>query len=257
MSPLVATTASLPAGGGAYELEALTIGVFLVDQPTHRLSVGADRSEHVPLGKHEGWVLPAGAAGLCEYDAPLEFATVSVPDALLAEAGLEGSAGAIGSRIEPVVGALDPLLVRMAIEAEGFGAGGTLYAETMARALAAHLVQTVRPMAEDVAAIDDTRLRRAVEHIRANLADDLSLEGLAGEAAMSASHFSRAFKAATGHSPLQFVIRERLESAVVLLRTTRLSVAEVAHRAGYNDVPRFGQHFKRRFGTTPAKVRDR
>ena len=256
MSTLVATTASLPAGGGVYELEALTIGVFLVDQPTHRLSIGADRSDHVPLKRHEGWILPAGAAGLCEYDAPLDFATVSVPDALLAEAGLEGPVGAIGSRVAPVVGALGPLLVRMAIEAEGFGAGGTLYAETMARALAAHLVQTVCPTVKDAAAIDDRRVRRAVEHIRTYLADDLSLEGLANEAAMSASHFSRAFKAATGYSPLQFVIKERLESAVVLLRTTTLSVAEVAYRVGYNDVPRFGQHFKRRFGTTPAKVRD-
>ena len=70
MPSLVASTASLPAGGGAYELETLTIGVFLVDQPTHRLSVGADRSDHVPLRKHEGWVLPAGTAGLCQYDAP-------------------------------------------------------------------------------------------------------------------------------------------------------------------------------------------
>ncbi|MEM7488442.1 MAG: AraC family transcriptional regulator, partial [Pseudomonadota bacterium] len=187
----------------------------------------------------------------CEYDAPLSFATVSIPDALLHDAGW-----ARGALLAPVVGDLDPLLVRMAMDAEGFGAGGRLYAETMARALAAHLVQTVAPVAEDVAALDDPRLRRAVEHIRAHLADDLSLDAMAGVAAMSTPHFSRAFKKATGSTPLQFVIAERLETALVLLRTTRLTVAEVAYRVGYGDVPRFGQHFRRRFGTTPGAARN-
>lgn len=94
-----------------------------------------------------------------------------------------------------------------------------------------------------------------VEHIRTHLADDLALASMAGVAAMSASHASRAFRAATGSSPLQFVIAERLEAAPVLRRTTALPVAEVAHRVGYADAPRFGRRFKRRFGTTPAAAR--
>ena len=251
MSALHASTATLPAGGGAYALEATTIGIFLTDQPAHRLTIGTDRRRDVPLTEGQGWILPAGAEGRCEFDAPLDFATVSVPDALLYDAGWQR-----GATLAPQVGDLDPLLVRMALDAEGFGTGGTLYAETMARALAAHLVQTVAPVAEDVAALDDPRLRRAVEHIRAHLATDLSLGAMADVATMSASHFARAFKAATGTSPLQFVIAERLETALVLLRTTRLPVAEVAHRVGYGDVPRFGQHFRRRFGTTPGAARD-
>lgn len=250
MSSIIATTASLPAGGGAYALDALTIGVFLTDEASHRLSIGGDRARVVPLKRNEGWILPAGAEGLCEYDAPLDFATVAVPEAFLRDAGL-----AAGMSIAPVVGALDPLLVQMAIQAEGFGAGGTLYAETMGRALAALLVQSLHPDPPEVAALDDPRLRRAVEHIRAHLADDLSLEDMAAVAVMSASHFARAIKKATGASPLQFVIAERLEMARTLLRTTRLSVAEVAYRVGYNDVPRFGMHFKRRFGTTPGASR--
>lgn len=251
MAGLVATTASLPAGGGAYALDALTIGVFLTDQPTHRLTLGDDRAREMPLRRREGWLLPAGAEGLCQYDHPLDFATVAIPEALLHEAGL-----ARGMTVAPVVGALDPLLTQMALQADGFGAGGALYAETMARALAAHLVATAAPVAGDVAALDDPRLRRAVEHIRAHLASDLSLEGMADVAAMSASHFARAFRKATGSSPLQFVIAERLETALVMLRTTRLPVAEVAHRVGYGDVPRFGQHFRRRFAITPGQARD-
>jgi len=58
-----------------------------------------------------------------------------------------------------------------------------------------------------------------------------------------------------GLSPLQYVIRTRIESAMVLLRTTRLPVAEIAWRVGYGDVSRFGQHFRRQTGTTPAAFR--
>jgi AraC family transcriptional regulator len=104
--------------------------------------------------------------------------------------------------------------------------------------------------------IDDARLRRAVDWIHDHLADDLSLEGMAGVAAMSPAHFARAFKAAMGASPLQYVIGARQEMAQVLLRTTGLSVAEIAFRVGYNDVSRFGQHFRRRAGTTPKAFRD-
>ncbi|MBL9153109.1 MAG: helix-turn-helix domain-containing protein [Verrucomicrobiales bacterium] len=47
----------------------------------------------------------------------------------------------------------------------------------------------------------------------------------------------------------------RLEKAAELLRTTRLPVARIAKRVGYRDVSRFGRHFKRRHGRTPAAYR--
>ncbi|MEM6677435.1 MAG: AraC family transcriptional regulator [Pseudomonadota bacterium] len=251
MPALIATTASLPAGGGPYRLESLSIGVFLTDQPSHRLTIGSDRARHLPLSRHQGWVLPAGAEGHCAFDAALDLATVSLPTRLLRDAGLEADPSAVA----PIIGELDPLLLQMVIQADGFAAGGTLYAETMAQALAAQMARLLRPAEPAAAAIDDRRLRRAVEHIRAHLAEDLSLEGMAAVATMSPSHFARAFKQATGQSPLKFVIGARLETAMALLRTTRLTVAEIAYRVGYNDVPRFTQHFRRRFGMTPGAAR--
>lgn len=73
---------------------------------------------------------------------------------------------------------------------------------------------------------------------------------------MGTFHFARSFKAATGVSPLQYVIRTRLETTRALLKSTKLSIAEIAHRVGYEDVSRFGQHFRRQFGMTPAAFRD-
>ena len=245
------TLAHFPAGGGGFALPFLTVGVFHDAQPTHRLAVGGDRAAGIPLAAGEGWVMPAGGEGQCLYDAPLDVTMVEIEAGLLAEVGLHAP-----DRIVPVVGRLDPVVTQMALAAEGFAAGGTLYRETMHRAFAAQLARALAPAPPESVAIDDARLRRAVDWIHDHLASDLSLEGMAGVAAMSPAHFARAFKAATGASPLQYVIGARQQLAQVLLRTTRLTVAEVAYRVGYADVSRFGQHFRRRTGTTPSAFRE-
>jgi AraC family transcriptional regulator len=46
-----------------------------------------------------------------------------------------------------------------------------------------------------------------------------------------------------------------MERAQILLKTTRLPVAEVAARVGYDYVSRFGRHFRRHAGVTPAAFR--
>jgi AraC family transcriptional regulator len=246
-----AQRATTAAGGGGFRLTQTAIGVFLVDQPTHRIAFGSDRGEHKPLLAREGWIMPAGTEGLCQYDAPHEFLMVEIPDRLMAEMG--GGAAAF----RPVVGALDPVLVELALAAPLLAGQGTLYRETMERALAAQVAAQVAPVVPSVAALDDQRLRRAVAYVQDHLGDDISLDALAQEAAMSAFHFARAFRAALGTSPLQYVIRCRIETAQALLKTTSLAVAEVAHRVGYEDLSRFGQHFKRQVGTTPGAYRAR
>ena len=240
-----------PAGGGAFEFDQLTIGVFLTDQPSHRIAIGSDKRLDRPLAAHQGWILPAGVSGVCEYDAEHVFVRVDIAGQLLRDAGHDSRRS-----FEPQFGAHDPLLLQMALAAAAPPAGATtLYLETMRQALAAHVAQLIQPAPETTAAIDDARLRRAIDYIESRLASDLSLDALAAQAAMSPFHFSRAFKKATGESPLQFVISRRLARAKVLLKTTKLPVAEIAHRVGYEDVSRFGRHFKRAFAATPGALR--
>lgn len=239
-----------PAGGGVYSLPQLSVGIFLNDQPTHRFSHGSSSVKHLPLKKNQGWILPAGSEGLCEYDDDLEFAFISLDERILDEFGVSR-----GFEFEAIVGELDPLLVSLSLNAGSFIGGDSLYRETMLRALAAQIVQSVRPMPAWQSGVEDRRLRRVLDFIHDNLAEDISLAAMSDMAAMSATTFSKAFRRELGASPLQYVIGARLELASVLLRTTRLSVAEIAWRCGYKDLSRFGQHFKRKFGGTPAAFR--
>jgi AraC family transcriptional regulator len=250
MDKIRAQTGRVGAGGGAFTLPRLTLGVFHTSQPTHRLALGTDRRSVLPLMQDQGWILPAGSAGFCEYDSDLDVTTVEFDDALVREVGL-----APGDPNLQRVGAHDPLLLHFALGAQVFTKSERLYRQTMEQAFALHLAQTLRPMPREEAAVDDQRLRRAVAFIHDNLSKDISLDDLAVLATMSPFHFARAFKAAKGASPLQYVIRARLERAQVLLRSTRLSVAEIAYQVGYQDISRFGQHFKRQTGVTPGAWR--
>lgn len=249
MPGLIANSASLPAGGGPFVLQDITLGIFLSDQPTHRLTYGSSRAAHRPLNRNQGWILPAGSEGLCEFDAPLDMLSVSITQEVLQEVGMTVT------EFAPVIGDIDPVLLSLSLGAEGYAKGGTLYRETMHRALAAQLAQVVAPAPDWQRDIADARLRRVMDYIHDSLADDLTLDAMADLAAMSATHFAKAFKRAVGSSPLQYVIGARLEMAAALLRTGDLSVVEIAWRVGYRDVSRFGQHFKRKFGATPAAYR--
>jgi AraC family transcriptional regulator len=79
---------------------------------------------------------------------------------------------------------------------------------------------------------------------------------MAAAAHLSAYHFARQFKAATGLPPHQYVILRRVEQARQLLQGgTDLSLAEVAAGAGFSDQSQFSRHFKRLVGVTPGQFR--
>ena len=250
MKDIVLEHLSLAAGGGDFHLPCLTLGVFLNDQPTHRIAIGSDRRSHRPLARHQGWVLPAGSEGICEYDDRLDAVTIAFEARLLAEVGLDRP-----NLVAPTTGSFDPLTLQLILGAKTFLAAGTLYRETMSRALAVQLAQSIAPERPATATLGDRRLKRVVAHIEDHLAEDLSLVDLARIAAMSPYHFARAFKGATGASPLQYVIGARIDRAKVLLKTTKLTVSQIAYRAGYADPGRFHRHFRKRVGATPGAFR--
>jgi AraC family transcriptional regulator len=240
-----------PSGGGRFSIGGLSLGVFLVDQPRHALAVGGDRPRPAPLAAGEGFLLPPGAEGVCLLGAAHRYLFVELPAPLLREAGLERP-----EAVAPRIGPHDPLTAEMARAlAAAPAAAPRLWRDSLTYALAAQLALTLAAAAPGAAAVEDRRLRRALDRIAADLAADHALDALAAEAGMSPFHFARAFKRATGRSPHQHLIHERIEAAKAMLRATRLPVAEIAWRVGYGDVSRFAAHFKRAVGVTPAAFR--
>lgn len=133
--------------------------------------------------------------------------------------------------------------------------GGQCYGETLANALAVHLVRHHCRSNSDATnlagGLGPAQFRRAVEYMHAHVSKDISLHGIAGAAGLSPFHFSRMFKRSSGLTPHQYLIRLRLERAKDLLLGTQHSVAEIALESGFCDQSHFAMHFKRVYGITP------
>ncbi|HYP55428.1 MAG TPA: helix-turn-helix domain-containing protein [Solirubrobacterales bacterium] len=69
--------------------------------------------------------------------------------------------------------------------------------------------------------------------------------------------FKRRFKAATGHTPIAYVQRIRVERAKRLLETSDESVEQISWAVGYEDPASFRRVFKRLTGLAPGAYRQR
>jgi transcriptional regulator GlxA family with amidase domain len=88
-------------------------------------------------------------------------------------------------------------------------------------------------MAINYLASQDPKIAKAEKWARDNIARDFPIEELASAVALAPRTFARRVAATCGVSPIQFVQRIRLETARLLLETTRLPVDEIARRVGY------------------------
>jgi AraC family transcriptional regulator len=153
----------------------------------------------------------------------------------------------------------EPFLREVALalkrEAEAGCPGGRCYGETLANALAVHLVShfSTRPIKprDSGRGLARYQLNRTIDFINTHLAEDISLESLAGAAGLSPFHFARLFKRSTGVSPHQYVLRCRVERARGLLMRSKASIAEVAIEVGFCDQSHLAAHFKRVYGVSP------
>jgi AraC-like DNA-binding protein len=67
----------------------------------------------------------------------------------------------------------------------------------------------------------------------------------------------RLFKATTGTSPSRYIAETKLESAKMLLATSKLSMKQIAHEAGYSTASHFSSKFRQLTGLPPSAFRRR
>ncbi|MFI6105997.1 GlxA family transcriptional regulator [Streptomyces sp. NPDC051310] len=106
-----------------------------------------------------------------------------------------------------------------------------------------------------VPAADDDALSPALEWARARLDRPLTVEDLARRAAMSPRTFYRRLRAASGTTPLQWLLDQRLGLARSLLEATDLPIEKVAERSGLGTANNLRHHFLKQVGVTPGDYR--
>jgi transcriptional regulator GlxA family with amidase domain len=98
-------------------------------------------------------------------------------------------------------------------------------------------------------------LAAALDWAVANLHRTFSVEDLARRANMSPRTFARRFPAATGTTPLQWLVRQRVLCAQRMLETTDEAVEQIAVQCGFINPATLRTHFHRVIGTSPLAYR--
>jgi AraC family transcriptional regulator len=239
--------------------------LVLYTQPPEELDLlyeGVKR--HVPPRAGAISLVPAGSPHRVRSSGCKDELHICLEPALVARVAAEAFGLDPARLTVPPLDALDLPHLRAAMGAVGVelaagAAGGRLAAESLANILAVHLIRHVlaprRPERGRDGALPRGRLRAVLEYVEDRLDAGLTLEQMAAVARLSAYHFARQFKAATGLPPHQYVILRRVERAKLLLQGGDLTLAEVAAHAGFSGQSVFCLHFKRVVGVTPRQFR--
>ncbi|WP_028547509.1 AraC family transcriptional regulator [Paenibacillus sp. UNC451MF] len=100
------------------------------------------------------------------------------------------------------------------------------------------------------------KLTETIEYIDTFLTRELTIEELSQNAHFHPNYFIRIFKRHLGMPPMRYIHERRLEKAKLLLGSTDLTVGEIAHKSGFNDVSYFSAAFKKSAGVSPSEYRN-
>ena len=111
----------------------------------------------------------------------------------------------------------------------------------------------IAPAGVAVAAEEAVFLERVLAIANEHLGDaHFGADALAAAVGASPRHLRRRLRALTGESPAALLRRLRLERAAQLLDARVGTVAEVAHRVGFNDPAYFSPAYRKHFGHSPS-----
>ena len=92
-------------------------------------------------------------------------------------------------------------------------------------------------------------------YVAGHLQDELRREELAEAAHLNPDYLNRLFKKEMGLTLKEYVIRQKMEEARSLLRTTALPVSLIAAKVGYSNFAHFSASYKKLYGRSPQEER--
>ena len=98
-------------------------------------------------------------------------------------------------------------------------------------------------------------IQNAVSYIEKHFQEDLSLEEVAAQAHFTPAYFSQRFRQMTGVTYHDYLVNCRIKNSLREIRSTDLSITDIAFRNGFPSVKSFIAYFRKTYGTTPLQYR--
>lgn len=99
------------------------------------------------------------------------------------------------------------------------------------------------------------KIRPAVDYITSHYVEPISLQQLADIAHMNRTYFSGQFKKIMQIGLTEYIENIRMNKASLLLRSTELSISDIAYQSGFSSLSYFNRVFSAHFGMSPSQYR--
>lgn len=130
--------------------------------------------------------------------------------------------------------------------------GNPLTAGSELSAQAYRFLMTMFTPADSGSSAGGLPVEKIHHYIVSNITREITLDDLAAFAGYSRSHFSRIFRETSGRSVHNYLLKVRMDMALLKLQSENISVKETAEACGFADCSYFCKVFRKFHGTTPA-----
>lgn len=250
-------------GVGGHDGRSAAVVALHVGQPV-RLTLTQENRTHVGLAIHGDVDLtPAGVPAHWELRDPGAVLAIAVAPALLTQVAesLDIDASRVELRNRAMV--RDPHLEHIGwalkTEVEQDYPGTGLYLDSLATAVAVRLLKHHSSLTEKErlpkGRLPEAKLRQVLTYIEEHLHKELRLFEIAASVCLSVSHLKVLFRESVGMPIHQYVIRRRIDRAMLLLEQGRLSISQVAAETGFAHQSHLSAHMRRIVGLSPGEFR--
>ena len=203
-------------------------------------------------------ICPTGADYCADASGSVEAIVVAVDPGKLAFAAAEDSA--LDAQLIERLSGYDQTLLDFARDlasqsANGYPNGPFFWNEIASAFLGGLLVRHTSNFDGRVrGALGKDVFQRLRDYIMANLDESIEVAALAGIAGRSEFHFTRVFTRSVGMTPHRYVVHQRLQRAVELVRDGRSGLAEIAALTGFADQSHLSRWVRRVHGVSSARL---
>jgi AraC family transcriptional regulator len=238
-------------------------GIVIHVGPSVHIACDRDGRRHRGITVHgDVDIIPAGVPSRWEIREKDTALLLGVPASLLSavaeQSGMDTSRAELVNRFQIRDTQIEHIGWALKAEMETGHANGQLYLDSLAAALAIHLLNrhssNPQPVQTQKGGLSGHRLKQVLAYIEDNLGENLSLKEIAVVAGLSISHCKTAFRASIGQPVHQYVIQRRVERARELLSQADMSITQVALETGFAHQSHLAFHMRRVLGVAPKSI---
>ncbi len=103
--------------------------------------------------------------------------------------------------------------------------------------------------------VKNNNIKEITEYINCHYAENLSIEELSKKVMLSKYYFIRTFKEETGYTPHEYIVKTRINKAKIMLKSTDMSIKEIAFSCGFSTESSFSNCFRKNTNITAVEFR--